>query len=148
MESRQAQAEAFLQEAVYQSRTEQGSAIAAAGGQCGLGEKAVVNLDLTERGQELARELWPTGLDEESNAALSDVVTKWVERQDTLDRKRNHFMKDFRHKHGFDRAQYTAELSTAWREGLDQVNNESNEERRAAAARLLERVAAGPPATP
>ncbi|MCP3919356.1 MAG: hypothetical protein GY711_27785 [bacterium] len=57
-----------------------------------------------------------------------------------LDRKRNHFMKDFRHEHGFDRAQYDAEQAAAYRAGLDAVDAEVDaevDEGRAAAARAL-----------
>ena len=137
MTTRREQAEGFLQEAVYQSRSEQSSALLQGSGSCGLGEKAIVALDLSERGQELFATLWPNGLNEQQTARVRELLTAWVERQDGLDRKRNHFMKDFRHKHGFDRTQYTEEQAADWRTGLDRVNDEVAQERGSVADELL-----------
>ena len=149
-------AEAFLQEAVYRSREAQsqqhrepapverldgdapGSRKRSSSPQnCGLGEKAVVVLDLTPRGAELFAQLWPDPPAPAAVQELRAVVTDWVRRQDALDRKRNHFLKDFRREHGFDRTLYTDEQSSAYRSGLDAINAEVDATRRAAAQSLL-----------
>ena len=64
-------------------------------------------------------------------------MASWVKRQDALDRKRNHFMKDFRQTHGFDRTTYTSEQLASFETGLDAVNAEVAEARRQAAVALL-----------
>ena len=61
------------------------------------------------------------------------TVADRVRRQDALDRERNHFMKDFRGTHGFDRPACTPEQEAAWRAGLDRVNAEVDEGRPAPA---------------
>ena len=52
--------------------------------------------------------------------------------QDALDRKRNHFLKAFRGKHGFDRTRYDAERLSEYERGLARVNDEENRARRSA----------------
>ena len=157
-------AEAFLQEAVYRSRGAQAGASLLApderpaderpaderpadggpadggpadGGQCGLGARAAVVLDLSPKAEGLFTELWPDGVDEAHLVALEDVMRAWVERQDALDRKRNHFLKAFRGEHGFDRSAYDPGQAAAYREGLDAVNGEVSAERREVAEALL-----------
>lgn len=137
-------AEAFLQEAVYRSRGAQAGAALLApderlpdGGQCGLGARAAVVLDLSPKAEGLFTELWPEGVEEAHLTDLQGVMREWVERQDALDRKRNHFLKAFRGEHGFDRNAYDAAQSAAYREGLDAVNGEASEARREAAEALL-----------
>ena len=137
---------AFLQEAVYLSRQTQASSTGLApasegGGQCGLGEKAAVALELSPRGEELFAELWPDGLDDAAVGRLHAAMTAWIERQDALDRKRNHFMKDFRHRHGFDRNAYDATQLADWDAGLAAVNGEVNARLRESATALLEAAA-------
>ena len=142
------QAETFLQEAVYRSRDAQagaallddpssvplnGDAIP-----CGLGRKAAVVLDLSQRAQELYASLWPNDLSPAQVESVRDVMADWVRRQDVLDRKRNHFLKDFRGAHGFDRAQYTDDQGAAARSGLDTVNAEVNQSLQTAARNLLQ----------
>lgn len=141
-------AEAFLQEAVYRSRGAQaGAGLWAAGdpgaANCGLGAQAAVDLDLTPRAQELFGALWPEVADPALVDHIRQVTAEWVERQDQLDRDRNHFLKAFRHKHGFDRAEYTAEQAAAYRSGLDEVNARVDTERGLAAERLLGRSSTG-----
>ena len=107
--SRIALAESFLQEAVYRSRGDQAGAtlLAAGSASCGLGEKPSVVLDLSPRAEEIFQQLFGN-----QDVALEDLkacMASWVKRQDALDRKRNHFMKDFRQTHGFDRTTYTSE---------------------------------------
>jgi len=65
------------------------------------------------------------------------VLAEWVRRQDALDRRRNHFLKDFRHAHGFDRTRYTAEQRAEFESGLERINAEENEKRAQAAEELL-----------
>jgi hypothetical protein len=162
MKDRQQLAEAFLQEAVFVSRgtqaarhalasaprtapseerpTDQGGAGAVAPGQCGLGERAAVVLDLSERGRELFEALFPTEaaaeLDEARLGRMRQTMRQWITRQDALDRKRNHFLKDFRRTHGFDRTAYSAELLAEYEQGLESINGE-NRDRLAEAAREL-----------
>lgn len=148
-EERLSRAEAFLQEAVFRSRGAQaGAGLFAVGdparGDCGLGARAAVVLDLSPKAEELFDELWPEGLGDAQVEALREVMRDWIERQDALDRKRNHFLKAFRNEHGFDRSAYSAEQQAAYRTGLDEVNAECNAERRAAAERALERTAPRP----
>ncbi|MEE8468763.1 MAG: hypothetical protein V3T22_09920 [Planctomycetota bacterium] len=148
VDERLRQAEAFLQEAVYRSRDAQaGAALLDAQASvpsngdavpCGLGRQAVVVLDLSPRAQELYGSLWPSDLPHTDVESVRDVMAAWVRRQDALDRKRNHFLKDFRGTHGFDRAQYTDEQGAAYRRGLDAVNAEVNDARAKAARDLLQ----------
>lgn len=140
----------FLREAVYRSRARQAASgvlaqpvapdaeCSAALGNCGLGEKAAVVLDLDERGQELFARLF--GGDELPAPALERVhaaMTDWIRRQDALDRKRNHFLKTFRHEHGFDRRAYGAELLAEYDAGLAAVNDQCDRELDEAAQALL-----------
>ena len=134
-------AEVFLQEEVYAAREQQAVRGALASndgpGACGLGERAETGLDLSRRGRELFANLFTDGLTPEATAAAREVIDAWVTKQDALDRKRNHFLKDFRHKHGFDRATYDADQAAAYRTGLDAVNAEVDTVRAEFARRLL-----------
>ncbi|MEX1024456.1 MAG: hypothetical protein WD226_05200 [Planctomycetota bacterium] len=121
----------FLREAVYRSRARQaaGGAVASVDldaargpGNCGLGEKAAVDLDLSERGAELFAQLWPEGLEEAAAATVQTTLASWVRRNDALDRKRNHFLKEFRQLHGFDRRTWSPELLALYETGLEDVN--------------------------
>lgn len=125
--------EAFLQEAVYRSRARQAAGTSVLGvdlnapagpGTCGLGEKAAVELDLSERGEELFGQLWTDAPDPDALARIRDVVAAWVRRSDALDRKRNHFLRDFRQANGFDRTAYTPEQLATFEAGLEAVNAE------------------------
>jgi len=144
-EARLALAEELLQEAVYRSRGAQAGAalfaapLAAEGatGNCGLGAKAAVVLDLTPRAEEVFAALFPGGLGAAELAALRAVIADWVKRQDGLDRRRNHFLKDFRQAHGFDRRGYDAAQAAEFDAGLARVNGEAGAARRAAAVALL-----------
>lgn len=135
-------AEEFLRQAVYRSRSaqaftttiEKGRATQQQGGNCGLGQRAAVVLDLDERGRELFERLWTDSADLEHVHA---VMKRWIERQDALDRKRNHFLKDFRREHGADRTRYTPDETAAFEAGLARVNDEENRLRRVAADELL-----------
>ncbi|MFT4647376.1 MAG: hypothetical protein ACI87O_000667 [Planctomycetota bacterium] len=134
-------AQTFLQEAVYNSRGAQaGKATMAPGskGNCGLGQDAAIVLDLSPHAEEVLHKLWPDPLDESSVQRVQALMTGWIEAQDQLDRKRNHFMKAFRGKHGFRRADYAPDTLVAYEEGLNGVNMESLEALRQAAQQLLE----------
>lgn len=135
--ARIALAESFLQEAVYRSRGDQAGAtlLAAGSASCGLGEKPSVVLDLSPRAEELFRQLFSG-----EGVVLEDLkasMASWVKRQDALDRKRNHFLKDFRQANGFDRNAYSTEQREAFEQGLDAVNAEVAEARKQAAVALL-----------
>ena len=144
----------FLREAVYRSRARQAASgvlaqppvspdgpdaeRSAALGNCGLGAKAAVVLDLDERGRDLFARLF--GGDDLPGPALERVhaaMTGWIRRQDALDRKRNHFLKAFRQEHGFDRRAYTADEQRAYDGGLAAVNAECDRELDDAARALL-----------
>ena len=144
-------ARAFLEEAVYRSRAKQaaGASLAplAAGAppdapRCGLGEKAALELDLGPRGAALFGELWPGGLSDAALARVRAAMGAWIARQDALDRKRNHFLRDFRGAHGYDRAAYGPAEARAFEQGLAAVNAEV-EAGLAAAAAALVRAARG-----
>src|SRR6185295_19625574 len=76
-------------------------------GGCGLGEKPAVPDGLSERGR--------------------DVIAAWIRAQDALDRKRNHFLKEFRARNGFDRRSYAPETLAEYEAGLQAVNREEDE---------------------
>ena len=71
---------------------------------------------------------------------LRDVVREWVVDQDALDRKRNHFLKAFRGRHGFDRTRYTSEQSAEFEGGLTRINTEEDEARKAAARSVIDQA--------
>ena len=138
--------EALLQEAVFQSRAKQAAGVSLLRAErkdgssptnCGLGQDAHVELALSERGRELFDALWPEPPAAERLEAIGSALAEWVERQDRLDRDRNHFLKAFRHEHGFDRTRYSAEQTAAYEAGLERINDQCNAERRAAAERLV-----------
>ena len=148
MDDRLQTAAAFLAEAVFASRARQAAGVSllrasdkdgSSASNCGLGREAAVELELSARGAELFAALWPTAPGSASLAALQTVVTAWVERQDQLDRDRNHFLKAFRNRHGFDRNAYTPELLAQFEAGLAEVNARVDAQRREAAGGLLER---------
>ena len=127
-------AEEFLQEAVFRSRAKQAGSAAIANAGCGLGERAEVELELSPR----AAELFPLLFGDASDVVrVRAGVHEWVERQDALDRKRNHFLKAFRQAHGFDRAAYGPERLAEFEQGLERINAEVAAARRDAARRLL-----------
>ncbi len=135
-------AERFLQEAVFRSRERQAAGVelrrgaSPGAGNCGLGEKAAIELDLSARGKELAAQLWPAGLKGAHLEEVRALAADWIVEQDSLDRKRNHFLRDFRGKHGFDRTKYAAEIVRAFDTGLDKVNAEETARRRELAQAL------------
>jgi hypothetical protein len=140
-------AEAFLREAVYRSREAQAAqsvfpsaAPPPASGRCGLGERAVVVLDLSLRGRELFERIWMSPLTEGEFDRLRDVMREWVVDQDALDRKRNHFLKAFRNRYGFDRTKYAREIEREYEAGLERLNAEEDEARWSAARALIESV--------
>ena len=136
-------AQEFLREVVFRSRASQSAATlfrpppVPGAGACGLGEKAAVVLDLSERGREILALLFANNLGQDELARLRDVTADWVKKQDALDRRRNHFLKAFRARHGFDRRAYAPDVLAANEAGLAEVNGEEDEARRLAAERLL-----------
>lgn len=135
-------AEQLLAEAVYRSRGLQAvqvglSSGTSSAGACGLGEEAAVDLELTPHGQELFDELWPQGVPATRAEALRAKMADWVELQDSLDRKRNHFIRDFRRAHGADRREYGPDVAAKYEAGLEKVNREVREACHRAAEELL-----------
>ena len=97
--------------------------------------KTSVVLDLTPRAEELFGTLFADcAVDLEHVHAC---MKAWVARQDALDRKRNHFLKDFRGVHGMDRRAYSPSEREEYETGLERVNAQVSVEREAAAAKLL-----------
>ena len=92
---------------------------------------------MSERGAELFRELWPEAPAPAELERLRGVLATWVARADQLDRDRNHFLKAFRQRHGFDRRAYTAEQLADYEAGLAEVNGRSQRELGLAARDLL-----------
>jgi hypothetical protein len=143
--ARRALAAAFLQEAVYRSRERQAVGVSllparpdgSSPGNCGLGREAAIDLDLTLRARELFAALWPEAPGTAELERLRDETAAWVERQDALDRERNHFLRDFRRVHGADRTAYSPEELDAFDSGLAAINARESAERGAAAARLV-----------
>ncbi|MFT5289070.1 MAG: hypothetical protein ACI8QS_000971 [Planctomycetota bacterium] len=140
-------AERLLQEAVYRSRGKQAGVASLAGadldkeagpGNCGLGHGAQVDLEQSEEGRAAFGHLFPGTPSEATMEGLSGLLATWVKRQDGLDRKRNHFLRDFRDQHGYDRRAYTEEQRATYGDGLDSVNAEENEGRHAAQLEVLE----------
>ena len=80
--------------------------------------------------------MWPEG-QAPATSALHELMTRWIQRQDALDRKRNHFLRDFRGANGFDRNAYAPDVMAAYEAGLEAVNAEVREGLRAAADALL-----------
>lgn len=140
-------AQALLREVVYLSRAKQAAGVGLLQGKlahlpkgptnCGLGTEAAVELGLEGRAGELFAALWPE-LDETELERVRASLAAWVARQDQLDRDRNHFIKAFRHQHGFDRRDYGEEQLAAWEAGLDEVNGRCDAEFARAAQALLE----------
>ncbi len=133
----------LLREAVFQSRAKQaaGTSLARAESDsklrnCGLGAKAAIELGLSDKGLELAARLWPVPLHAQATARCEQVIAEWIERQDALDRKRNHFLRDFRAANGFERAKYTAEQLSAFESGLERINADEDRQRTLAGEQL------------
>ncbi len=142
-ETRLQLAQNLLQEAVYQSRAQQaiGAALGSAGkdpaGQCGLGVGPGKVLDLSERGEELFGQLWPRETPPTELERIHCVLQDWVAQQDAFDRKRNHFLRDFRSQNGFDRRTYTMDQAAEFDAGLARINAEVNLRLGEAAEKLL-----------
>jgi hypothetical protein len=143
MSGRLETAEALLREAVFRSRASQATSgvlapsSADVKGRCGLGERAVVVLDLSPEAAAHFARLWPVDPDARALERIRDVIADWVQAQDALDRKRNHFLKAFRNAHGSDRRAYTPDETAEYDAGLERINVEENEKRRAAAGALV-----------
>jgi hypothetical protein len=136
-------AEALLAEAVYASRAAQ-AATSALGGpagarQCGLGHGPVPleELELSARARELALELWPNPRSEPQAADVRALFDAWIREQDALDRARNHFLRDFRSRHGRGRAEYAPEVAEAFDAGLELINAKARGRLAACAERLV-----------
>ena len=61
----------------------------------------------------------------------------WIVAQDALDRDRNHYLKAFRHAHGFDRRAWDNERLTEYEAGLAAIARREDDARLSAARLLL-----------
>jgi hypothetical protein len=129
-------AEEILREGVYRSREKQAAPLLPRAGNCGLGEKAAIDLDLSPRGRTFFDQLFAAGLDPSASDRFRATLSGWIEKQDALDRKRNHFLKAFRGRHGFDRTSYTPEILAEYEAGLAGIASEEDAARRRAAEEL------------
>jgi hypothetical protein len=138
-------AEELLQEVVFASRAKQAAGLSlklardkdgSSTTNCGLGREAAIELGLSERGQAAFERLWPAPGSQDEAERIRALLERWVERADQLDRDRNHFLKAFRTRHGFDRRAYGAELAAEFERGLAEVNARVEAERRVAALEL------------
>ena len=140
--------EELLMQAVYRSRARKAAGVGpavrldqpAGPGTCGLGERAAVELDLGQEERDLLARIWPTPPDAPGLARIRDLLAEWVRFQDGLDRKRNHYLRDFRRAHGFERSDYPPGVLAAFESGLERVNSEETAARRARAQELLASV--------
>jgi hypothetical protein len=129
----------LLQEAVYQARARSGGAFGGARGGCGLGPPPEARgLELTEHGRELFATLFPVPPSATRLARIAERVGQWVGEADALDRERNHFLRAFRTRHGFDRRAYSPAEVSEFEAGLQRVNEQASARLRAAAGALLE----------
>lgn len=126
-------AEELLREGVYRSRAVQSAPLVPRTGTCGLGEKAKIDLDLSPRGRECFDELFAVGLDPRGTERFQATMSAWIEQQDALDRKRNHFLKAFRGRHGFDRTTYATDVLGEYDAGLAKIAAEEDAALRRAA---------------
>ena len=138
-------ARGLLREAVFQSRAKQAANTsllrdgpAAGAGNCGLGAHAAIESRLSDTGRGLAAQLWPAPLEPKAAARVEELIVAWVERQDSLDRKRNHFLRDFRTANGFDRTRYTPEQLAAFEAGLQRVNADEDLQRDTTSTQLAQ----------
>jgi hypothetical protein len=132
---------------VYRSRARQAAGVGLIAGRmaykpsgptnCGLGREAAVELDLSPEARKLFDELWPEPPPAAELERIRGESAAWIERQDQLDRDRNHLLKAFRQRHGFDRSAYGPEQTAELEAGLAEVNGRCDRERAEAAARLL-----------
>lgn len=144
-------AASFLQEGVYASREQAHApearsltASESAAGSCGLGARPLTHPTWSSRQTRCAEELGralnleTSGKASDGTKLLVEHLASWVRVQDGLDRKRNHFLKDFRAQYGADRRSYSPETDARFREGLAAINADNQERLRAAAAAVIE----------
>lgn len=154
--SRMDAARRLLMEAVFASRASGANAAPrapsapsasapsdSATGNCGLGtgpdlDAAVLGAGAGDEARRAAARLWPDGLDASRTEAARAALRGWVKRQDGLDRTRNHFIKEFRAEHGFDRRTYSPEVLIAYEDGVEAVNQRNRDGLDAAARALLD----------
>ncbi len=146
MDARLLLAEELLQEAVYASRAKQAAGLSllaarekdgSSPGNCGLGKEAAIALELSAQGRSALDALWPESLGSAELERIRSVLAAWVERQDQLDRDRNHFLKAFRARHGIDRGAWAVQEAAAFDQGLVRINSQVEAERLAAAESVL-----------
>ena len=138
---------AFLQEAVYRSRTQQAAIAAVApDAGCGLGARPAVVLSSTPAGGSCSTPSGRRAWNEAALARVREALRAWVRAQDALDRRRDHFLKAFRQEHGFDRRAYAPDVLAAYESGLEAINAEALAAQRAAARSAAGGAPERPPA--
>lgn len=135
-------AAAFLQESVYASRAASHAfsprALDGASG-CGLGLRPAIPEDFSPRQAELLERMTALLGVEPSAMPYGELrkrAAEYIKIQDGLDRQRNHFIKDFRTEHGFERAAWAEPVAAQFKTGIDAINAE-NRARLDALARAL-----------
>lgn len=131
-ESIEALARQFLQESVFASREASHGfsprSLDGASG-CGLGLRPTIPDDFNGKQARLLEQMLSAASKGEHGpfASIREKVEEWIKTQDALDRKRNHFLRDFRQQHGFDRASYAADVEAAFKAGLAAINDENRQ---------------------
>ncbi len=135
--SRLDRARDFLEESVFASRDLSHRVPAESGGQCGLGGGPALPIGFSPR-QEAALQAFAPRLTDAQRQAAAEHAGRWVRLQDGLDRRRNHFLRDFRDKHGYTRSEYSPEVLAEYQAGLDTINHDNDQKLADAAQALLE----------
>jgi hypothetical protein len=117
-------AQKFLQEAVFASREQSHKVPVGDAAGCGLGQRPAIPDSFSQKQAELLERMMEVGKAPDF-AALQDVAEGWIKLQDGLDRKRNHFLKDFRNQHGFNRREYPPDVDAEFAAGVAAVNEEN-----------------------
>lgn len=119
----------FLQESVFAAREAQHSEMTAGAGGCGLGARPVIPETFTAKQAAIMEEMMAAAsvAPERLVEVAQQSAERWIKIQDGLDRKRNHFLKDFRQGHGFDRRAYPPEIDAQFQSGIDEINQENRE---------------------
>lgn len=132
----------FLQEAVFASRGASHAfsprSLEGAAG-CGLGLRPALPEDLSPRQGDIVTQMLEHRLPGETPFRfdlLTDHAADWIRLQDQLDRQRNHFIKDFRGTHGFDKAAWAPDVKATFTAGLDAINADNRDRLDVAAAAL------------
>ncbi len=128
----------FLKAALYRARESlhRNDFIDRKSGFCGLGDTAPTHQELPEEYAALLKDFSSERLTQR-RALIPPLIQSWISDLDPIDRANNHFLKQFRQKHGFDRRQYDAKTEQAFTEGLSKIHAEQEEVLNRHAAELV-----------